>query len=79
MSKISFQKKIKELSDLFLKKAMGKYLYLRNMMDNFIFHQLVIDFFILDGKAKNKVNSFLVKKDTSQKNKLKVIHAIKKS
>lgn len=36
-------------------------------MDNFTFHQLVKDFFILDGKAKNTVDSFLVKKDTSKK------------
>ena len=36
-------------------------------MDNFTFHQLIIYFFILDGKAKNTVDSFLVKKDTSEK------------
>lgn len=36
-------------------------------MNNFTFHQLVMDFFILDGKAQNTVNSFLIKKDTSEK------------
>lgn len=37
------------------------------MMNNFTFHQLVMDFFILDRKAQNTVNSFLIKKDTSKK------------
>lgn len=36
-------------------------------MNNFPFHQLVMDFFILDGKAKNTVDSSLVKKDTFKK------------
>lgn len=36
-------------------------------MDNFTFHQLIMDFFILDGKVKNTVDSSLVKRDTSKK------------
>lgn len=36
-------------------------------MDEFTFHQLDTDFFILDEKAKNTVGCFLVKKDTSKK------------
>lgn len=36
-------------------------------MDNFTFHQLIMDFFILDGKIKNIVDSSLVKRDTSKK------------
>lgn len=36
-------------------------------MDNLTFHQSVKVFFILDEKAKNIIDSFLVKKDTSKK------------
>lgn len=63
----SVLRKIKERSDLFLNKGYAKYFCLHNIMDHFTFHQLIMDFFILEGKVKNIVDSSLVKRDTSKK------------
>lgn len=51
---------------------MGKHFYWHNSMDNFTFHQSVLVFLILDEKAKNTIDNFLVRKDTYQKKKKRI-------